>query len=172
MPWATTRGCQARRVNVTRMLISIYTLSGLICALAGWTLIGRIARLPRQRGSLRIFESITAGGDRRISLFGGRVHHGHALRALIVGVFSLGLRFNGHRPAMDLSPDRLADHHRRCNRPVDQKVGSLMHRNPFSNRPCLGQALWPRDCPRSRRLRPLSGEILAVIGDNGAGKSR
>jgi fructose transport system permease protein len=59
-------------VPVKRMLVMTYTLSGFICAVAGWVLIGRI------------------------SLFGGRGSIlGMIFGALIVGVFSLGLRLFG-----------------------------------------------------------------------------
>ena len=41
-------------VRVNRMLIAVYTVAGLICALAGWALIGRIgAGLAQTRASSR-----------------------------------------------------------------------------------------------------------------------
>ena len=74
-------------VNVRKTLISVYVLSGLICAFAGWALIGR---------QLANIESITAVVIGGISLFGGRGSIVGALfGALIVGVFSLGLRLMG-----------------------------------------------------------------------------
>ncbi|MFC0808691.1 ABC transporter permease [Ensifer sp. P24N7] len=86
-------------VNVTRMLISIYTLSGLICALAGWTLIGRIGSVSPTAGQFANIESITAVVIGGISLFGGRGSiMGMLFGALIVGVFSLGLRLMGTDP--------------------------------------------------------------------------
>ncbi len=86
-------------VNVKRMLVSIYTLSGLICALAGWTLIGRIGSVSPTAGQFANIESITAVVIGGISLFGGRGSIlGMLFGALIVGVFSLGLRLVGTDP--------------------------------------------------------------------------
>ncbi|OLP62715.1 ABC transporter permease [Xaviernesmea oryzae] len=83
-------------VNVGRMLTSVYTLSGLICALAGWALIGRIGSVSPTAGQFANIESITAVVIGGISLFGGRGSVlGMLFGALIVGVFSLGLRLLG-----------------------------------------------------------------------------
>jgi fructose transport system permease protein len=83
-------------VNVRRMLISTYVLSGLICALAGWALIGRIGSVSPTAGQFANIESITAVVIGGISLFGGRGSIlGMMFGALIVGVFSLGLRLLG-----------------------------------------------------------------------------
>ena len=86
-------------VNVRRMLISVYTLSGLICALAGWALIGRIGSVSPTAGQFTNIESITAVVIGGLSLFGGRGSIlGMLFGALIVGVFSLGLRLIGTDP--------------------------------------------------------------------------
>ena len=86
-------------VNVKRMLISVYTLSGLICALAGWVLIGRIGSVSPTAGQFANIESITAVVIGGISLFGGRGSVlGMIFGALIVGVFQLGLRLIGTDP--------------------------------------------------------------------------
>ena len=86
-------------VNVKRMLISIYTLSGVICALAGWALIGRIGSVSPTAGQFANIESITAVVIGGLSLFGGRGSIlGMLFGALIVGVFSLGLRLVGTDP--------------------------------------------------------------------------
>ena len=83
-------------VNVTRTLISVYALAGLICAFAGWALIGRIGSVSPQAGQLANIESITAVVIGGISLFGGRGSvAGTLFGALIVGVFTLGLRLLG-----------------------------------------------------------------------------
>jgi fructose transport system permease protein len=83
-------------VNVRRTLISVYALSGLICAFAGWALIGRIGSVSPQAGQLANIESITAVVIGGISLFGGRGSvAGTLFGALIVGVFTLGLRLLG-----------------------------------------------------------------------------
>ncbi len=83
-------------VNVRRTLISVYALAGLICAFAGWALIGRIGSVSPTSGQLANIESITAVVIGGISLFGGRGSiMGALFGALIVGVFTLGLRLLG-----------------------------------------------------------------------------
>ena len=86
-------------VNVGKMLISVYVIAGLICALAGWALIGRIGSVSPTSGQFANIESITAVVIGGISLFGGRGSIlGMLFGALIVGVFSLGLRLIGTDP--------------------------------------------------------------------------
>jgi fructose transport system permease protein len=83
-------------VNVKRTLISVYMLAGLICAFAGWAMIGRIGSVSPTSGQLANIESITAVVIGGISLFGGRGSIvGSLFGALIVGVFTLGLRLLG-----------------------------------------------------------------------------
>lgn len=83
-------------VKVKFTLVSVYALAGLICALAGWVLIGRLGSVSPQSGQLANIESITAVVIGGISLFGGRGSlAGSLFGALIVGVFSLGLRLLG-----------------------------------------------------------------------------
>jgi fructose transport system permease protein len=83
-------------VNTKKVLISVYMLSGLICAFAGWALIGRIGSVSPTSGQTANIESITAVVIGGISLFGGRGSIlGMLFGALIVGVFSLGLRLLG-----------------------------------------------------------------------------
>ncbi len=83
-------------VNTKRILISVYMLSGLICAFAGWALIGRIGSVSPTSGQSANIESITAVVIGGLSLFGGRGSIlGMLFGALIVGVFSLGLRLLG-----------------------------------------------------------------------------
>ncbi|MEM7685193.1 MAG: ABC transporter permease, partial [Pseudomonadota bacterium] len=83
-------------VEVRKTLISVYMLSGLICAFAGWALIGRIGSVSPTSGQLLNIESITAVVIGGISLFGGRGSIlGALFGALIVGVFTLGLRLLG-----------------------------------------------------------------------------
>jgi len=86
-------------VKVQKTLISVYTISGLICALAGWVLIGRIGSVSPTAGQFANIESITAVVIGGISLFGGRGSIlGMLFGALIVGVFALGLRLLGTDP--------------------------------------------------------------------------
>jgi len=83
-------------VQVRRVLISVYTVAGLICAFAGWALIGRIGSVSPTSGQLANIQSITAVVIGGISLFGGRGSiMGMLFGALIVGVFTLGLRLLG-----------------------------------------------------------------------------
>ena len=86
-------------VSVKRMLVQVYVISGLICALAGWVLIGRLGSVSPTSGQFTNIESITAVVIGGISLFGGRGSIlGMIFGALIVGVFSLGLRLIGTDP--------------------------------------------------------------------------
>lgn len=83
-------------VNVKKTLVSVYFLSGLICAFAGWAMVGRIGSISPTVGQLANIESITAVVIGGISLFGGRGSIlGALFGALIVGVFTLGLRLLG-----------------------------------------------------------------------------
>ena len=83
-------------VDVKKTLISVYLLSGLICAFAGWAMVGRIGSISPTVGQLANIESITAVVIGGISLFGGRGSIlGALFGALIVGVFTLGLRLMG-----------------------------------------------------------------------------
>lgn len=83
-------------VETDRVLISVYMIAGLICAFAGWALIGRIGSVSPTSGQLANIESITAVVIGGISLFGGRGSIlGTLFGALIVGVFTLGLRLMG-----------------------------------------------------------------------------
>ena len=87
---------QLSGVQVKRVQISVYMLSGLICAFAGWAMIGRIGSVSPTTGQLANIESITAVVIGGISLFGGRGSIlGTLFGALIVGVFTLGLRLLG-----------------------------------------------------------------------------
>ncbi|NRA55631.1 MAG: ABC transporter permease [Gammaproteobacteria bacterium] len=86
-------------VETKKVLISVYMLAGFICAFAGWALIGRIGSISPTSGQLANIESITAVVIGGISLFGGRGSiMGMLFGALIVGVFSLGLRLMGADP--------------------------------------------------------------------------
>ncbi|MCV2868760.1 ABC transporter permease [Defluviimonas sp. WL0002] len=86
-------------VQVRRVLVTVYVLSGVICALAGWVLIGRLGSVSPTAGQFANIESITAVVIGGISLFGGRGSIlGMLFGALIVGVFSLGLKMLGTDP--------------------------------------------------------------------------
>lgn len=83
-------------VNTDRVLLSVYIVAGLVCAFAGWVLIGRIGSVSPQAGQTANLDSITAVVIGGTSLFGGRGSiAGTLLGALIVGVFRNGLALAG-----------------------------------------------------------------------------
>ncbi len=86
-------------VQTQKILISVYVVAGTICAFAGWALVGRIGSISPTAGQFTNIESITAVVIGGVSLFGGRGSIlGTLFGALIVGVFSLGLRLVGTDP--------------------------------------------------------------------------
>jgi len=83
-------------INTNRTLVAVYTIAGLICAVAGWTLIGRIGAVSAISGGTANLDSITAVVIGGTSLFGGRGSIvGTLVGALIVGVFRNGLALAG-----------------------------------------------------------------------------
>jgi fructose transport system permease protein len=83
-------------VRKDRVLLSVYIVAGLICAVAGWMLIGRIASASPQAGGTANLDSITAVVIGGTSLFGGRgLVIGTLFGALIVGVLRNGLTLAG-----------------------------------------------------------------------------
>jgi fructose transport system permease protein len=83
-------------VRTNRVLLSVYALAGLICAVAAWFLIGRIASASPQAGGTANLDSITAVVIGGTSLFGGRgLVIGTLFGALIVGVLRNGLTQSG-----------------------------------------------------------------------------
>jgi fructose transport system permease protein len=86
-------------VDVRATLLSVYVVAGLIAALAGWVLIGRIGSVSPTSGQMANIESITAVVIGGISLFGGRGSIlGMLFGALTVGALGLGLRLAGTDP--------------------------------------------------------------------------
>jgi len=78
------------------VLLAVYALAGLICAIAAWVLIGRIGGISPQGGQDANLDSITAVVIGGTSLFGGRGSIvGTLIGALIVGVFRNGLALSG-----------------------------------------------------------------------------
>ncbi|GGF12957.1 monosaccharide-transporting ATPase [Youhaiella tibetensis] len=83
-------------INTRGTLIGVYTLAGLICALAGWVTIGRIGAVSPLAGQNANLDAITAVVIGGTSLFGGRGSIvGTLVGALIVGVFRNGLALAG-----------------------------------------------------------------------------
>lgn len=83
-------------IRTDRVLISVYTVGGLLCAIAAWCLIGRIGAASPESGQQENLQSITAVVVGGISLFGGRGRLiGALFGTLIVGVFEIGLKLGG-----------------------------------------------------------------------------
>ncbi len=83
-------------INTDRTLLAVYTIAGVICALAAWALIGRIGAVSPNAGGTANLNSITAVVIGGTSLFGGRGSIvGTLIGALIVGVFRNGLALAG-----------------------------------------------------------------------------
>ena len=88
-------------VQTKKVLIQVYALAGLFCAIAGWVMIGRFGSVSptASTGQLGNIQSITAVVIGGISLFGGRGSIvGMFFGALIVGVFEMGLKMVGTDP--------------------------------------------------------------------------
>ncbi|KGJ03824.1 mannose ABC transporter membrane protein /fructose ABC transporter membrane protein /ribose ABC transporter membrane protein [Paracoccus halophilus] len=88
-------------VRTGRVLIQVYALAGLFCAVAGWVMIGRFGSVSPsastgQMGNIQAITAVVIGG---ISLFGGRGSIvGMFFGAMIVGVFEMGLKMVGTDP--------------------------------------------------------------------------
>jgi ribose/xylose/arabinose/galactoside ABC-type transport system permease subunit len=83
-------------IRVKRVLLSVYTVAGLIYGITGWMLIGRAGAASPNAITDANLESITAVVIGGTSLFGGRGGVlGTLLGALIVGVFRSGLSLAG-----------------------------------------------------------------------------
>src|SRR4029078_3120922 len=83
-------------VRKDRVLLSVYVVAGLICAVAGWLLVSRIASASPQAGVSANLDSITAVVIGGTSLFGGRGRViGTLFGALIGGVLRNGLTLSG-----------------------------------------------------------------------------
>ncbi|MGV2442302.1 ABC transporter permease, partial [Bacillus atrophaeus ATCC 9372] len=83
-------------IRTDRVLLSVYVVAGLLCAVAAWTLIGRIGSVSPQAGMTANLDSITAVVIGGTSLFGGRGSiYGTLIGALVVGVFRNGLAIAG-----------------------------------------------------------------------------
>jgi fructose transport system permease protein len=79
-------------IRTDRVLLSVYTVAGLICGIAGWIFIGRNGSVSPQSGLDANLDSITAVVIGGISLFGGRgAIVGALIGAVIVGFVRNGL---------------------------------------------------------------------------------
>jgi fructose transport system permease protein len=92
-------------INVTRVLVSVYVVAGLIYALGGWVQLGRSLSASSNAATDVNLETITAVVIGGTSLFGGRGRlWGTLVGALIVTVFRVGLSLAG----VDVSYQNLA----------------------------------------------------------------
>jgi fructose transport system permease protein len=83
-------------INSDRVILSVYVFAGLISAIAGWALIGRIGAISPTAGENANLDSITAVVIGGTSLFGGRGSVvGTLIGALIVGVFRSAVSLAG-----------------------------------------------------------------------------
>jgi fructose transport system permease protein len=86
-------------IQVQKVLLSVYVVAGVIFAITGWILIGRVGAASPNSGIDANLDSITAVVIGGTSLFGGRgTVIGSLIGALIVGVFRNGLTLAGLQP--------------------------------------------------------------------------
>lgn len=90
------QAAQLAGIDTNKVLLSVYIVAGIICALAAWTLIGRVGSVSPQAGQTANLDSITAVVIGGTSLFGGRgAIFGTLIGALVVGIFQNGLALAG-----------------------------------------------------------------------------
>ena len=90
-------------IRSDRVLLSVYALAGLICGIGAWAAIGRVGSVSPSSFVDANLDSITAVVIGGTSLFGGRgAIFGSLFGALIVGVFSSGLKLAGADPQWEL----------------------------------------------------------------------
>ncbi len=83
-------------IDTDKVLRSVYVFAGLIAAIAGWALIGRVGAISPTAGENMNLNSITAVVIGGTSLFGGRGSIiGTLVGALIVGVFRSAVSLAG-----------------------------------------------------------------------------
>jgi fructose transport system permease protein len=97
--YATGDDVEAARlagIQTDRVLLSVYTVAGLLYAIGAWVLVGRLGSASPNVGLEYNLDSITAVVLGGTSLFGGRgAVLGTLVGALIVGVFRNGLQLAG-----------------------------------------------------------------------------
>ena len=162
-------------IDTDRVLLSVYVFAGLIAAIAGWALIGRVGAISPTAGENANLDSITAVVIGGTSLFGGRGSIiGTLVGALIVGVFRSAVSLAGLdvlwqefaigvliivAVALDQWIRRVVEV------TINPNVEPILSCRQLVKRYGRVTALDHADFD----LYP--NEIQAVIGDNGAGKS-
>ena len=143
-------------ISTDRMLLAVYALAGLICAIAGWVLIGRIGAVSPQAGQTANLDSITAVVIGGTSLFGGRGSIvGHADRRADRRRVPQRPGARRRRRAVAGIHRRRAHHRRGRDRPVDQE-GVGMSAEQSHARPAR-PAAWSSATAGSRRsTTPIS----------------
>ncbi len=158
-------------INTDRMLLSVYVLAGLIAAIAGWALIGRVGAISPTAGENTNLDSITAvviGGTSAVRR--PRLDHRHAGRG--ADRRRVPLRRLARRPRRAVAGirHRRPDHRRGRARPVDPE-GLQVSVEPILTCRQLVKRYGRVTALDHADFDLYPGEILAVIGDNGAGKS-
>ena len=172
-----------------RVLVSVYSVAGLLFGLAGWVLIGRSGGATPNAIPTGNLDSITAVVIGGTSLFGGRGGVvGTAIGALDRLRVHLRAVPRGGGPAVPDPRRRRTRHRRRGDRPVDQEgevvtvqdasqtATSGSPKSADGRTPVLQGKGLIKTFGRVIGLDGVDielypGEVLAVIGDNGAGKS-
>ena len=158
-------------INTDRILLSVYVLAGLIAAIAGWALIGRVGAISPTAGENANLDSITAvviGGT--VAVRRQRVDHRHAGRRADRRRLPLRRFPRRARRALAGVRYRRPDHRRGRARPVDPE-GVEMSVEPVLLARSLVKRYGRVTALDHADFELFPGEILAVIGDNGAGKS-
>ena len=143
-------------INTDRILLSVYVFAGLIAAIAGWALIGRVGAISPTAGENANLDSITAvviGGT--VAVRRQRVDHRHAGRRADRRRLPLRRFPRRARRALAGVRHRRPDHRRGRSRPVDPE-GVEMSVEPALHGSQPRQALRARHRARPRRLRPFS----------------
>ena len=100
---AATTGGPLLRINVRRVRISVYTLSGLLCALGGWIITSRVASARPDIGSSFLLEAITIAVLGGVSIKGGEGTIGGVVLALvIITMLYNGMDVSGIQPIWQL----------------------------------------------------------------------
>ena len=164
-------------INVNRVLMSVYVVAGAaLLRIGGWVQLGRSLSASSNAASDINLESITAVVIGGTSLFGGRGRlWGTLIGALIVTVFRIGLNLAGVNAVLSELRDRGVDPRRRDVGPVDPEGGQVSsnddQRQPILSARGLVKRFGRVTALAGSDLELYPGEVLAVIGDNGAGKS-